>query len=142
MTRNLKAEYDELCGKIARFSRFRELYERYLCYKVLDKTTGADKFVFAEKRAQENAEFLQNWQDKKAKILARVKKNCYKVKNGKISDLKQLKKGDRKLEELTELLNLENEFAGEFDLDEMFENLRAQRLKLEKELFESQSQPQ
>ena len=103
---------------------------------------------------EKNIEFIQTWPEKKAKIKARMKKNNYFSKGGRIGDEKTLRKGDAKYYELLSYFSLEKDFTEiaksltsnpeeyEVALEEYIKQLKTPKHDKEQKLDDNQSQPQ
>lgn len=134
------SEYVELCEIIDSYDTFINLYHLHFCKKLEDGT-----YEFSEEFAKKNAEFLQNWAEKRKKLETRLKKNKYFSRGGKISDERDLKYGQRRYFDLEIYSQLENDFAeiesklvdlsnsDEKDLRFYIEELKKQKEKIERE---------
>ena len=99
-------EYAQLCEIVEGYDAFVHLYHLHFCKKLNDGS-----FEFCEEFAKKNAEFLQNWKDKKEKIEKRLKKNKYFSRGSKTADEKELRLGKRRYSDLVIYCQLEKDFS-------------------------------
>ncbi len=116
-------EYEDLISALERVDSYVDYHNRFFC--VQKTVRGVDGSVqdfyyeFSQKRAEETESFYNGWFDKKAKTQARLKKNKYMSKGGRIADIKTLKTGDVKYAQIKDYFALKPSFD---KLDAMFPN--------------------
>lgn len=133
-------EYAEIVAVLRDYQRYTNLYHLHFCGSV------KGEFVYDPEREERNNAFYAGWPERKQVIIARIKKDNYFVRNGKIGDKKELRKKDTKFQELRVYYELRDKFAAlesvlarqasGSSLDQHIEMLRKRRDALEAKSLE------
>ena len=98
-------EYSEIIAVLRDYQRYTNLYHLHFCNSV------KGEFVYDPEREERNKTFYTGWPERKQVIIARIKKDNYFVRNGKIGDKKELRKKDTKFQELRVYYELRDKFV-------------------------------
>ena len=126
------AEYASIYLVLENYEKYQLLFNRYFCYKKVSSENNDEQFVYSQRLATENLTFLENWLEREKKIRARLKKNKYMSRGGKISDERELKDSSRKFAELNLYFDLDKEFSQIENIDEYIKKLKDRKEKIEK----------
>lgn len=111
---SLSPEYIELRAVISDYNKYVWLNKKHYCIKSYineqDPEFREAVYTYSADLAQKNTEFMAKWPEKKAKIVARLKKDRYFARGGKISDKRTLKDGEIRFSELSDYVDLKQKF--------------------------------
>ena len=107
-------EYDEINEVLADYETCLNIQERYFsdesAFNENDPEFKDVIYDYNLEKAKKCAEFMLNWEHKRKKILARMKKNSYFTKTSRLKDNSDLKYGDRKFDDLLLFSELNDKF--------------------------------
>lgn len=107
-------EYDEINEVIADYETCLSIQEKYFSDESWinehDPEFRDVTHDYNPEKAKKCAEFILNWETKREKIVARMKKNSYFTKAGRMKDSSDLKCGDRKFDDLLLFSELNEKF--------------------------------
>lgn len=129
--REKNEEYSKIYLILEDYEKYINLFNKYFCHKKSNSGVGTIEFVFSERLAEENVAFLENWPQREQKIRARIKKNKYMSRGGKISDEKELRISSRKFVDLNLYFDLDEEFSKIENIEDYIKNLKIRKEKIE-----------
>lgn len=149
-------EYIELRAVISDYNKYVWLNKKHYCIKSYINEEypeiKEEVYTYSADLAQRNSDFMERWPEKKAKIIARLKKDRYFARGGKISDKRTLKDGEVRFSELSDYVDLKQKFDTLYRmlaggpvgrsrlLEDHIESLQARVKQLEDE-FASKAKP-